>query len=125
MSTALTGPAADLEDNMEAGVLAGFHRANKDGGIHRRPLRLIALDDGYEPSRTTPNIRKLIEQERVLGIIGNVGTPKIEFPPFHPLLLTFYFSLLTNFRHPSESSHNKLVPVLCMKNVRDLSSSFW
>lgn len=75
MSTALTGPAANLGDNMKAGVLAGFQRANKDGGIHRRTLRLIALDDGYEPSRTTPNIRKLIEQDRVLGIIGNVGTP--------------------------------------------------
>ncbi len=75
MSTALTGPAADLGDNMKAGVLAGFYRANKEGGIHGRPLRLIALDDGYEPSRTTPNIRKLIDQEHVLGIIGNVGTP--------------------------------------------------
>ncbi len=75
MSTALTGPAADLGDNMKAGVLAGFHRANTNGGIHGRTIRLIALDDGYEPSRTTPNIRKLIEQDRVLGIIGNVGTP--------------------------------------------------
>jgi ABC-type branched-subunit amino acid transport system substrate-binding protein len=75
MSTALTGPAANLGDNMKAGVLAGFHRANTHGGIHGRPLRLIALDDGYEPSRTTPNIRKLIEQDQVLGIIGNVGTP--------------------------------------------------
>ncbi len=75
MSTALTGPAADLGDNMKAGVLAGFHRANNAGGIQGRTLRLIALDDGYEPSRTTPNIRKLIEQDRVLGIIGNVGTP--------------------------------------------------
>ncbi len=75
MSTALSGPAADLGDNMKAGVLAGFHRANNAGGIQGRNLRLIALDDGYEPSRTTPNIRKLIEQDRVLGIIGNVGTP--------------------------------------------------
>ncbi len=75
MSTALTGPAADLGDNMKAGVLTGFYQANKEGGIHGRSLRLIALDDGYEPSRTTPNIRKLMEQEHVLGIIGNVGTP--------------------------------------------------
>lgn len=75
MSTALTGPAADLGDNMKAGVLAGFHRANEEGGVHGKQLRLIALDDGYEPSRTTPNIRKLIDQEHVLGIIGNVGTP--------------------------------------------------
>jgi ABC-type branched-subunit amino acid transport system substrate-binding protein len=75
ISTALTGPAADLGDNMKSGVLAGFDQANKESGIHGRSLRLIALDDEYEPSRTMPNIRKLIEQDRVLGIIGNVGTP--------------------------------------------------
>ena len=66
MSTALTGPAADLGDDMKAGVLAGFHRVNTVGGIDGMKVRLIALDDGYEPSRTTPNIRKLIEQDHVL-----------------------------------------------------------
>jgi branched-chain amino acid transport system substrate-binding protein len=75
MSTALTGPAVDLGNNMKTGVLVGFHRGNKDGGIRGRRLRLIALDDGYEPSRTILNIRKLIEEDHVLGIIGNVGTP--------------------------------------------------
>lgn len=38
-------------------------------------LRLLALDDGYEPARTAPNMRQLIEQERVVAIVGNVGTP--------------------------------------------------
>jgi ABC-type branched-subunit amino acid transport system substrate-binding protein len=36
---------------------------------------LIALDDGYEPTRTAPNMRRLIEKEQVLAVIGNVGTP--------------------------------------------------
>jgi branched-chain amino acid transport system substrate-binding protein len=38
-------------------------------------LRLIALDDGYEPARTAPNMRRLIEEDGVLAVIGNVGTP--------------------------------------------------
>lgn len=75
MSTALSGPAADLGKNMRLGVLAGFERANRAGGIQGKTLRLIALDDGYEPSRTAPNMRKLIEREQVLAVIGNVGTP--------------------------------------------------
>ena len=75
MSTALSGPAADLGKNMRAGVLAEFKRANKLGGIQERTLRLISLDDGYEPSQTAPNMRRLIEQEKVLAVIGNVGTP--------------------------------------------------
>ena len=74
MSTALSGPAADLGNDMKRGVLAGLERANRIG-LHGRKLRLIALDDGYEPSRTAPNIRQLSEREKVLAVIGDVGTP--------------------------------------------------
>jgi len=75
MSTALSGPTANLGLEMRQGVLAGFERANRAGGIHGRRLRLIALDDGYEPHRTAPNMRSLVEKENVLAVIGNVGTP--------------------------------------------------
>jgi branched-chain amino acid transport system substrate-binding protein len=75
MSTALSGPAADLGTQMKQGVLAGLEQANRAGGVHGRHLRLIALDDGYEPSRTAPNMRRLLQQENVVAIIGNVGTP--------------------------------------------------
>ena len=75
MSTVLSGPAADLGKDMRQGVLAGLERANRAGGVHGRRLRLIALDDGYEPARTSPNMRQLIEKENVLAVIGNVGTP--------------------------------------------------
>jgi ABC-type branched-subunit amino acid transport system substrate-binding protein len=75
MSTALSGPAADLGKNMQQGVLTGFERANRNGGINGRKLRLIALDDGYEPTRTAPNMRQLIQKEKVIAVIGNVGTP--------------------------------------------------
>ena len=75
MSTVLTGPAANLGNDMREGVLAGFERANRAGGVHGRRLRLIVRDDGYEPARTAPNMRELIGKENVLAIIGNVGTP--------------------------------------------------
>lgn len=75
MSTALTGPVADLGQNIRLGVLAGFDRANRTGGVRGRALRLVALDDGYEPARTAPNIHRLIEVENVLAVIGDVGTP--------------------------------------------------
>ena len=75
MSTALSGPAADLGKNMQEGVLAGFERANRLSGIRGRKLELLTLDDGYEPTRTAPNMRRLIQKEKVLAVIGNVGTP--------------------------------------------------
>jgi ABC-type branched-subunit amino acid transport system substrate-binding protein len=75
MSTALSGPTAQLGTAMRDGVLLGLGRANREGGIHGRRMRLIVLDDGYEPTRTAPNMRRLIENEEVLAVIGNVGTP--------------------------------------------------
>ncbi len=75
MSTALTGPAADLGLNMRSGVLAALDEVNRSGGIHGHRVELISLDDGYEPTRTAPNMRQLIDQSQVLAVIGNVGTP--------------------------------------------------
>jgi branched-chain amino acid transport system substrate-binding protein len=75
MSTALTGSVENLGKGMQRGVLAGLERANRNGGVRGRKLRLIALDDGYEPSRTALNVRQLIEKDNVLAIIGDVGTP--------------------------------------------------
>lgn len=75
MSTALTGPTADLGRSVRNGVEAAFREVNDRGGIGGHPLELIALDDGYEPSRTAPNMRRLIEEFKVLAVIGNVGAP--------------------------------------------------
>lgn len=75
MSTALTGPAADLGLNMRAGVEAAFAERNRQGGVRGRSLKLIVLDDGYDPLRTGPEMETLVKNEQVLGIVGNVGTP--------------------------------------------------
>jgi len=75
MSTVLSGPAAHLGINMRNGVMAALKEINRQGGIQGRSLCLIALDDGYEPERTVDNMHRLIDQENVLAVIGNVGTP--------------------------------------------------
>jgi ABC-type branched-subunit amino acid transport system substrate-binding protein len=96
MSTALSGPAADLGTNMHIGVLAGLERINRDGGIKGRKLRLMVMDDGYEPAQTAPNMRKLIAEKKVLAIIGNVGTPTaIAAIPIANELKTLFFGAYT------------------------------
>ena len=75
MSTALSGPAAELGINMRAGVLAAFAESRANRNLADRVLELIALDDGYEPDRTTPNMHQLTSDHQVLAIVGNVGTP--------------------------------------------------
>jgi ABC-type branched-subunit amino acid transport system substrate-binding protein len=74
-SLALTGPAAELGVNMRAGIQAALFEANRAGGVHGHHLRLLALDDSYEPAKTVPNMRQLVADERVVAIVGNVGTP--------------------------------------------------
>ncbi len=75
MAAALTGPSKELGRGMKTGVEIAFAAANDAGGVNGRRLRLIALDDGYEPSRTIEAMKELAERRRVLGVIGNVGTP--------------------------------------------------
>lgn len=75
MSTVLSGPAKSLGTEMKLGVESYFHRINEDGGINGKKLELITLDDGYEPKRAAPNVRELINKEKVIALIGNVGTP--------------------------------------------------
>jgi ABC-type branched-subunit amino acid transport system substrate-binding protein len=75
MSTALSGPVQEVGANVRQGVETYFRQVNDEGGIFGRPLRLIALDDGYEPLRTGPNMRALIDDHDVFAVLGNVGTP--------------------------------------------------
>jgi len=75
MSTALSGPAQSLGVGMKAGMEAYFARVNRQGGVHGRQLELITMDDGYVPDAAARNMAALIDEERVLAVLGNVGTP--------------------------------------------------
>ena len=75
ISAPFTGPAKELGQNMKLGIEAAFNVANANGGVYGRQLRLISVDDGYEPSRTVAAMKQLYEGDQVFGLIGNVGTP--------------------------------------------------
>jgi branched-chain amino acid transport system substrate-binding protein len=75
ISAPFTGPAKELGQNMKLGIEAAFNVANASGGVYGRQLRLISVDDGYEPSRTAAAMKQLYEGDQVFGLIGNVGTP--------------------------------------------------
>jgi len=70
-----SGASRELGRQMKLGIDTAFDRANEAGGINGRMLRLIAADDGYEPSRTLDAMKTLYEKDNVFGYIGNVGTP--------------------------------------------------
>jgi ABC-type branched-subunit amino acid transport system substrate-binding protein len=70
-----SGPAKELGRQMKLGIDTAFNRVNDAGGVDGRQLRLIAADDGYEPTRTLDAMKQLYEKDQVFGFIGNVGTP--------------------------------------------------
>ena len=78
MSAPFSGPAKELGRAMKAGIEVAFAAANAAGGVNGRSLKLVALDDGYEPERTRAVMKELVEQRQVFGFIGNVGTPTAE-----------------------------------------------
>jgi len=74
MSTALSGPTAELGLRMRSGVQLAIERYNNELN-HKHRIRLAVYDDGYEPYRVAGNMNRLIDEDHSLAIIGNVGTP--------------------------------------------------
>ncbi len=75
MAAPLTGVSKELGRQMRLGLDVAFARANANGGVNGRKVKLLALDDGYEPSRTKDVMRELVDQRGVFSFVGNVGTP--------------------------------------------------
>jgi branched-chain amino acid transport system substrate-binding protein len=77
MSTALSGPNQYLGLAMKAGVLARLSEANcSTAWTQTNPsISLTVLDDSYQPLAAENNTRRLIEEKKVVAMIGNVGTP--------------------------------------------------
>jgi len=74
-SAAFKGPASALGIGMRDGILAAFNEVNLNGGVHRRKLDLVSYNDGYEPLSAITNTNRLIKEDNVFALIGEVGTP--------------------------------------------------
>ena len=72
---AFSGPAAQLGQRMNAGILAHFEAINEQGGINKRKLKLVTRDDSYEPEKAAAAAKALINDDKVFALIGSVGTP--------------------------------------------------
>lgn len=71
----LTGPLAALTSEVRLGSSLYFDQVNAAGGIRGRKIRVVALDDAYDPKKAAENTRKLIDEEKVLALFQYAGTP--------------------------------------------------
>ena len=74
-SACFTGPNRNLGLYYRAGILSAFEERNREGGIDGRTLRLLSLDDGYEPEQAAANAERFAAENDVFAVIGGVGTP--------------------------------------------------
>ena len=74
-SLALGGHAGYLGTQMLQGAMSYIRHINEKGGIHSRKIKLIALDDRYNPTQCLYNTQKLILESQVFALFCYVGTP--------------------------------------------------
>eukprot|EP01036_Dinobryon_divergens_P016102 gene16102-21822_t len=76
-STALSGGMAPFLSPIHEGQDAAIEDANAKGGIGGRKIRLVTLDDGFDPRRTLENAKQLSEKDGVLALFGVSGTSQV------------------------------------------------
>lgn len=74
-SCQLSGPLAALSAEVRQGAKLVFDQVNASGGVGGRKIRLVTLDDAYDPKRAAANTRELIDQHKVLALFQYAGTP--------------------------------------------------
>jgi branched-chain amino acid transport system substrate-binding protein len=67
---AVTGPAANLGAPEEKTAKMLVEKINKAGGVNGQQIELIVMDSGGKPENATSFAKQLIEEKKVLAIIG-------------------------------------------------------
>lgn len=72
-SAVLSGPLSPGALALQGGARIAFDEANARGGVHGRKLRLVALDDGFDPARAQANFRALLAEHKVFACVLPIG----------------------------------------------------
>ncbi|MBP5997065.1 MAG: ABC transporter substrate-binding protein [Azonexus sp.] len=135
-SVPLSGPAQELGIEMQLGAKLYFDHINAQGGVNGRKIKLLTLDDGYEPDRATANTRQLIDKDDVFSLFGYVGTPtslaalKVSNPAGVPFIGAFtgaealrmpFNRLIFNIRASYGDETEKIVEQFTSLNVKRIA----
>ena len=70
----LSGNTAALTTDYVRGMNAYFDDVNKKGGIRGEKIKLVSMDDGFNPDKTAENTKALIETQNAVALVGFRGT---------------------------------------------------
>lgn len=92
---ALSGPAATIGTPTKLVAQMVVDKINKEGGIDKRSLELVFGDTESDPTKALMEAKRLVEKEKVVGIIGPTRTdegmavkPFIEDTAHLPIVMT-------------------------------------
>lgn len=74
-SGSFSGSFAAQAEAYRDGALLDFREINRRGGIHGRKIRLVSLDDLYQPELAVENTVKLIERHNAFALVHYTWTP--------------------------------------------------
>ena len=73
---AQTGPVSSLGEGEVKAINMFVKDANAKGGVAGHPLKVVILDSAGDPQKAVLNVRKLITEENVAGVICCTTTPE-------------------------------------------------
>jgi branched-chain amino acid transport system substrate-binding protein len=76
-SAQMSGPLAPFLVPVIKGQQMAIDEVNRKGGIQGRPVRLITLDDAYDPKKCVENVNTLIDKEKVVALYGLSSTANV------------------------------------------------
>jgi ABC-type branched-subunit amino acid transport system substrate-binding protein len=77
-SAGVTGSLFARVKPVTEALTAYFAQVNDAGGINGRRLKFINLDDGSDPKRTAENVKKLVDEDKVLVLTSIPGSPQTQ-----------------------------------------------
>ncbi len=78
-SATLSGPTASIGVEVVGAAGAYFDLINQRGGINGRKIDFITYDDLGDSSQYLANVKKLIEQDKVVALVTGFGDAAVEY----------------------------------------------
>ena len=76
-SLPLTGPLQSYGEAKRDGGDAYIEKVNKAGGVKGQTIKLVTLDDQYQPAKTVANLKEMAAQQMPVAFLGLFGVPTI------------------------------------------------
>ena len=73
----LSGTSAALTIDYVRGMNVYVDDLNQRGGIRAEKIKLVSLDDAFNPDRTVENTKALIETHNAVALVGYRGTANV------------------------------------------------